>query len=100
MSLTLSRKLSERPRRRAKPLALVATGDEVLHRRLVQLAERLGYASCRARTTDGCLRVATAIGPDVVLMDDRWPMGLERLLRAHPAFVASEIVRVSRDGSV
>lgn len=32
----------------------------------------------------GCLRVATAIGPDIILLDPRLSRGLLSLLRAHP----------------
>ena len=87
--------LNERPGRRSNPLALVATTDEALNLQLVELMQGLGYAACRARTSAGCLRVATATGPDVVLLDDRWPRSVERLLSAHPATAASQVVRVS-----
>jgi hypothetical protein len=33
----------------------------------------------------GCLRVATSLGPDVIIIDPRMPRRLEQLLRAHPA---------------
>jgi hypothetical protein len=81
--------------RRSCPLALVATADEALQLRLLEQAERLGYVAVRAHSVGGCLRVATATGPDLVLLDDTWPSRLEWQLRAHPATRASRVVRVS-----
>lgn len=44
---------------------------------------------------EGCLRVATSIGPDVVLLDPRLPARLEQLLRAHPVSAAAQILHLS-----
>jgi hypothetical protein len=43
----------------------------------------------------GCLRVATNVAPDVVLLDPALPGRLEQLLRAHPATARARIVRLS-----
>ncbi|HEX8968913.1 MAG TPA: hypothetical protein VF937_13595 [Chloroflexota bacterium] len=44
-----------------------------------------------ARDAGGCLRVATAIGPDIVVLDTRVGGGLVRLLRAHPLSARARI---------
>jgi hypothetical protein len=51
----------------------------------------------KTRTFDGCLRVATASGPDLVVLDRSAPRGLERLLRAHPCSASAYIMRLSND---
>lgn len=38
----------------------------------------------KTRDAGGCLRMATSIGPDVIVLDQRVPDRLVRLLRAHP----------------
>jgi DNA-binding SARP family transcriptional activator len=76
--------------RRATPLAVVCTPDahaEVLVDRLRQE----GMVVCVTNDIHGCLRVATAVGPDVVLIDPRLPRRLEQLLRAHPASSSASI---------
>ena len=61
-----------------------------------QLAGKLrehGLVVYVLRTTDGCLRVATAVGPDAVLLDPDFPPRVEQLLRAHPISGAALIAR-------
>lgn len=40
---------------------------------------------------DACLRMATSIGPDVIILDPRVPDRLVRLLRAHPVSATARI---------
>ena len=83
------------PIKRARPLVLVATPDAELAERLVDDVRRTGSVACLARSAAGCLRVATSVGPDIVLLDSRLPDRLPRRLCAHPATAASTIVRVA-----
>ena len=86
--------------RRARPLALVATPDADLAQRLIVQIQSAGFVTCVARSAAGCLRVATAVGPDLVLLDDHLPRRLEGMLRSHPATATAELVRVgARNGS-
>ena len=41
-----------------------------------------------------CLRIATAVGPDLVLIDSRCPRGLEDRLRSHPTSASAGLVRM------
>ena len=66
-----------------------------------QLAVKLrehGLVVYVLRTTDGCLRVATAVGPDAVLLDPDFPPRVEQLLRAHPISGAALIARFRASG--
>jgi DNA-binding response OmpR family regulator len=45
-------------------------------------------------SAQGCLRVATSISPDIVVLDAALPGRLEGLLRAHPATTEAEILYV------
>lgn len=82
------------PTTRDQALVLVASTDSDLVDRITETVRSTGAATCRASSAAGCLRVATAVGPDVVLLDARFSPKLERLLRAHPATARSDIVRL------
>lgn len=49
-----------------------------------------------AHSAQGCLRVATSISPDIVVLDPALPQRLEGLLRAHPATAEAEILHLER----
>jgi CheY-like chemotaxis protein len=88
---------SVRPERalwRSRPLVLVATPDADLAQQLTDEIHRLGFVACVARSAAGCLRVATAVGPDLVLLDARVPRHLEGMLRSHPATATTRVMRV------
>jgi CheY-like chemotaxis protein len=90
----LARQLGPRGEHAGRPFVLVASADAELADRLVEHVRRNGSVACAARSEAGCLRVATAVGPDVVLLDSRLPSRLEGLLRAHPVSGAANIVRL------
>ena len=48
-------------------------------------------------SADGCLRVATSVGPDLVLLDPDLPRPrrLEQLLRAHPRCAGTRILHLA-----
>jgi hypothetical protein len=52
---------------------------------------RRGAVVLRARDSGGCLRVATAVGPDYVVLDRRVPRRLVHLLKAHPVSSIAQI---------
>ncbi len=84
-----------RPRalaRRAALLILVASPDAA---RADAAAERLradGAATYVAHSWQGALRFATAVGPDVVLLDPVLPPRLAALLEAHPTSARATIL--------
>ncbi len=72
----------------ASPSASVA-GD------LAARLRREGNAVCIAHTAEGCLRVATSVGPDVLLLDPAFhTRRLEQLLRAHPTSAQTRIMHL------
>jgi hypothetical protein len=50
-----------------------------------------GAVVIQARDPGGCLRVATSIRPDVIVLDRRVPGRLLRLLKAHPVSANADI---------
>ncbi|HEY2593699.1 MAG TPA: hypothetical protein VGK33_07345 [Chloroflexota bacterium] len=52
---------------------------------------RRGAVVMPARDAGGCLRVATAVGPDRIVLDRRTPGRLLSLLKAHPVSSTAEI---------
>jgi hypothetical protein len=87
------------PTTRDQALVLVAGSDLELVDRVAEMVRSTGAATCKASSAAGCLRVATAVGPDVVLLDARFSPKVERLLRAHPATARSNIVRLHELGA-
>jgi hypothetical protein len=70
---------------RAKPLIVVASDRTGVADGVVARLRRDGAVAYAAHSADGCLRVASSIGPDIVLLDPSLPARVEKLLRAHPA---------------
>jgi hypothetical protein len=52
---------------------------------------RRGAVAVRAHDAHGLLRLATAVGPDVIVLDPRVPEKLVRLLKAHPVSSTARI---------
>jgi hypothetical protein len=48
-------------------------------------------------SAEGCLRVATSVQADVILLDPSFPSRLEKLLRAHPSSKAARILHLTED---
>jgi hypothetical protein len=46
-------------------------------------------------SVNGCLRVATSVAPDIVLLDPRLPRRLERLLHAHPVSAHARVLHLA-----
>lgn len=72
--------------RRTHPLmlvALVGTNDRASSE-LVRQIEGAGAVVYETHGARGCLRVATFVGPDRILLDPRLPAGLINQLAAHP----------------
>jgi DNA-binding response OmpR family regulator len=83
-------------KRTAGSVIVVASADAALADRIAERLRRGGSVACTAHSANGCLRVATSIGPDVVLLDPKLPTraGLEKLLRSHPVSAAADIVQL------
>src|SRR5438067_11139955 len=99
------RKPSERRERedplmhRSVPLILVASASASLAEDVAARLRREGNVVYTAHSAEGCLRVATSVSPDVVLIDPDFPRRFERLLHAHPASAQAQILHLSQDST-
>ena len=80
---------------RRTPLILVASASATLAEGVAAELRREGNAVYVAHSAEGCLRVATSVGPDLVLLDPALPPRLERLIKAHPASAGAQILHLS-----
>jgi DNA-binding response OmpR family regulator len=81
--------------RRGIQLILVASASAALAEGVAAELRREGNAVYVAHSAEGCLRVATSVGPDLVLLDPALPPRLERLIRAHPSSSGAQILHLS-----
>jgi len=87
--------------RRSRPLIVVASGSSAIAAHVAARLRREGNAVCIAHSADGCLRVATSVGPDLVLLDPALhTRRLEQLLRAHPTSARAQILHLTESTSV
>ena len=76
-------------------IVLVASAQPERFDPIVDRLRQTGVNAYAAHSAHGCLRVATAIGPDLILLDASLPRRLERLLKAHPVSRHARILRLS-----
>lgn len=77
------------------PLIVVGCTTTSVGQALAARLRRDGCMVCVTHSADGCLRVATSVRPDAVLLDPQFPRRVERLLRAHPASAGAQIMDLS-----
>jgi hypothetical protein len=77
---------------RRVPLIVVASARPGMADRLAARCRQDGAVAYATHSADGCLRVATSIAPDIVLLDPALPARLERLLKAHPVSAHARLV--------
>jgi len=80
---------------RGQPLILVASAREGIADDVVARLRKDGATAYAAHSANGCLRVATSIGPDIILLDPALPDNLERLLHAHPVSARARVLHLS-----
>jgi DNA-binding response OmpR family regulator len=81
---------------RSVPLILVASESVALAESVAAELRRQGNIVYVAHSADGCLRVATSVGPDTILLDPAMQTKrLEQLLKAHPLSAQSEILHLA-----
>jgi hypothetical protein len=83
-----------------RPLVLIASEDGELVGALVARLALSAVTVVGARSADGCVRVATSVGPDVILLDAALPHTVDGLLRAHPVSAPARIHRLSAQALV
>ena len=82
---------------RTIPLIVVASLSSSFADEVAARLRREGNVVYVTHSAEGCLRVATSVMPDVVLIDPGLTPRLERLLRAHPSSASARIMHLSKD---
>jgi hypothetical protein len=82
---------------RSVPLIVLASASASFANDVAARLRRQGNIVYITHSPEGCLRVATSVAPDVVLIDPAFPPRLERLLRAHPMIAQTQILHLTRD---
>ena len=85
------------PLERVVRLVVVASGEPGVAECLAARLRQDGMVSYATHTLEGCLRVATAVGPDLVVLDPGLPRRLDALLKAHPTSARARIMRLSAE---
>jgi len=80
---------------RHPPLVVVASASRPVADRAAAELRKQGYLVCETHSDQGCLRVATSVGPDLIVLDPALPSSLERRLRSHPTSAPARIVRLA-----
>jgi hypothetical protein len=88
-----ARRTRDMPRRDVL-LIVVASAAAALAEEVAARLRLDGSVVYVAHSANGCLRVATSIAPDMVVLDPALPRRLEHLLRAHPATAGAEILHL------
>ena len=83
--------------RRSVPLVVIGSKSSVLAEEAAARLRRSGNIVYVTHSPEGCLRVATSVMPDVVLLDPTFPPRLERLLRAHPSSAPAQILHLTQE---
>ena len=84
---------------RSVPLIVIASQSSALADSVAERLRRDGNTVYVTHTADGCLRVATSVGPDVVLLDPALPGRLARLIKAHPVCAQTQVLHLSSGGA-
>lgn len=79
------------------PVVLVASTSEAVADSLAEQLRHQGRVAYAAHSTDGCLRMATSVGPDLVLMDASISQRVKSLLKAHPTTARTAVMSLSED---
>jgi hypothetical protein len=79
------------PTRRNRPLVLVLGVDASSTACATQFWHDQGAVVMHTRDNGGCLRVATAVGPDIIVVDNTASSRLLKLLAAHPVSARARI---------
>lgn len=80
---------------RGTTLIVVASDVAAIADDVAQRLRRQGAVVYATHSAAGCLRVATSVGPDVVVLDPALPPRLEQLLRAHPTSARARVLHLS-----
>jgi len=79
------------------PLIVIGSASSALADSVAVTLRREGSVVYVTHSPEGCLRVASSIAPDAVLLDQRFPSRIENLLKAHPMSARAQIFHLSDD---
>lgn len=80
---------------RGRLLIVVASESAQVAEDIAARLRRAGRVVYVTHSAEGCLRVATSVGPDVVLLDPRLRTPrIEQLLHAHPVSARARIMHL------
>jgi hypothetical protein len=80
---------------RSTPLIVVASASPGVADSVAARLRREGNVVYITHSAEGCLRVATSVAPDAVVVDPALPRRLISLLQAHPGTAQARIVSLS-----
>jgi CheY-like chemotaxis protein len=79
---------------RSVPLIVVASASAGVAEEAAARLRRDGNVVYVTHSAQGCLRVATSVSPDMVLLDPQLPARLVGFLKAHPATADAQILQL------
>lgn len=79
------------------PLIVISCAASALAENVADQLRREGNVVYVTHSPEGCLRVATSVGPDVILLDRAFPARTKKLLKAHPMSARALMLHVSDD---
>jgi DNA-binding response OmpR family regulator len=82
---------------RAFPLIVIASTSASLAEEVAAPLRRDGSIVYVTHSLHGCLRVATSVAPDLVLLDPEFPPRLEQLLHAHPTSARATVLHLTEN---
>ena len=80
--------------KRSVPLIVVASTSGAYAEDVAARLRQDGSVVYVTHSMNGCLRVATSIAPDLVLLDPEFPPRLEELLNAHPTSAHAQVLHL------
>jgi hypothetical protein len=82
---------------RAVPLIVIGSAHSALANSVAAQLRREGNIVYVTHSPEGCLRVATSVAPDAVLLDAGFPNRIVKLLKAHPLSGRAQILSLTDD---
>jgi AmiR/NasT family two-component response regulator len=83
--------------KRSVPLIVVASTSGPYAENVAARLRQDGSVVYVTHSMHGCLRVATSVAPDMVLLDPEFPPRLEQLLNAHPTSARATVLHLTKE---
>ena len=83
--------------KRSVPLIVVASTSGAYAEDVAARLRQDGSVVYVTHSMHGCLRVATSVAPDLVLLDRGFPPRLEKLLNAHPTSAHATVLHLTEE---